>query len=83
MTWVITNQTQFYLHDDERLLDGLLRTGHEVSYQCKEGYCGSCRVKLLAQSNPVTYNTPPLAMTEDKDILACCCQLQGIVYLDI
>ncbi len=83
MTWVITNKTRFYLHDDESLLEGLVRTGHDVSYQCKEGYCGSCRVKMLAQSNPVTYQQPPLAMTDDKEILSCCCQVQGIVYLDI
>ncbi len=37
MTWVMTSKKQFYLHDDESLLDGLLRTGHDINYQCKEG----------------------------------------------
>ncbi len=83
MTWVITNKTNFYLHDSETLLEGLLRTGHDINYQCKEGYCGSCRIKVLAQSEPITYPKPPLAITDDSHILSCCCQVQGVVYLDL
>lgn len=81
MTWVITNQTQFYLHEDESLLDGLLRTGHDVEYQCKSGYCGSCRLRVVASSHPISYLEPPLAMIEDDEILPCCCQIQGVLKL--
>ncbi|WP_019673400.1 class I ribonucleotide reductase maintenance protein YfaE [Psychrobacter lutiphocae] len=81
MTWVITAKTRFYLHDGESLLDGLLRTGHDINYQCKEGYCGSCRVTLTAASYPVTYAKPPLAMIDDSEILPCCCQIQGVIRL--
>lgn len=41
----------------ETLLDGLERTGHEVEYQCRSGYCGMCRLTLLDGS--VTYAEPP------------------------
>lgn len=81
MTWVFTSKTRFYLHEDETLLDGLLRTGHDVNFQCREGYCGSCRVKLTASSYPVHYATPPLAMVENNEILACCCQVKGMIHL--
>lgn len=30
MTWVVTSKQRFYLHDSETLLDGLLRTGHDI-----------------------------------------------------
>jgi len=81
MTWVFTSKTRFYLHDDETLLDGLLRTGHDINYQCREGYCGSCRLKLTASSFPITYAEPPLAMIERGEILACCCQVKGMIHL--
>ena len=60
MTWVMTSKKQFYLHDDESLLDGLLRTGHDINYQCKEGYCGSCRIKRIASSHVIDYPFEPL-----------------------
>lgn len=81
MTWVFTSKKRFYLHDDETLLDGLLRTGHDISYQCREGYCGSCRVTLSHASFPVTYAEPPLAMIEQGEILACCCKVKGLIHL--
>ena len=81
MTWVFTSKKRFYLHDDETLLDGLLRTGHDINYQCREGYCGSCRVTLNHSSFPVTYAEPPLAMIEQGEILACCCKVKGMIHL--
>ncbi|WP_201526646.1 MULTISPECIES: class I ribonucleotide reductase maintenance protein YfaE [Psychrobacter] len=82
MTWVVTNKMTFYLHDDESLLDGLLRTGHKVDYQCKEGYCGSCRIRQVTSSQPIDYPFAPLAMIEDNEILPCCCRVQGVVYIN-
>ena len=82
MTWVMTSKQQFYLHDDESLLDGLLRTGHEVNFQCKKGYCRSYRVRSIASSNTDDYPFPPLAMIADDEILPCCCRVKGVIYID-
>lgn len=82
MTWVMTSKMQFYLHEEESLLDGLLRTGHEVNYQCREGYCGSCRVRNVSSSHPITYPFVPLAMVEADEILPCCCRVQGVIHID-
>ena len=82
MTWVTTSKMRFYLHDDESLLDGLLRTGHEVNFQCREGYCGSCRVQKLSSSHEVDYPFAPLAMIEDNEILPCCCRVKGVIHID-
>lgn len=82
MTWVKTSQTQFYLHEDETLLDGLLRTGHDVAFQCREGYCGSCRVRLVSGSHPIDYPTPPLAMIDEDEILPCCCRVKGVIHIN-
>lgn len=83
MAWVITSQTRFYLHDDETLLEGLLRTGHQVEFQCQSGYCGSCRVKCVQASHPITYDENPLAMIEDNDILPCCCKVVGVLTIEL
>ncbi len=82
MTWVTTSKMRFYLHADESLLDGLLRTGHEVNFQCREGYCGSCRVQILSSSHKVDYPFVPLAMLEDNEILSCCCRVQGVIHIN-
>ena len=82
MTWVMTSKKQFYLDDDESLLDGLLRTGHDINYQCKEGYCGSCRIKRIASSHVIDYPFEPLAMIEEDEILPCCCRVQGVIYIN-
>ena len=57
----------------ESLLDALERTGHHVEYQCRSGYCGSCRVELKAGS--VDYEKPPLAFLKNDEILPCCCRV--------
>ena len=56
---ITTHDYSFELKEGESLLDALARTGHEVEYQCRAGYCGSCRVKLLSGS--VDYADLPLA----------------------
>lgn len=33
--------------EDKSLLDVLLEAGYQVSYRCKNGYCGNCGVLVL------------------------------------
>lgn len=76
---ITTSLTQFVLLDGESILDGLLRTGHDVNYQCKAGYCGSCRVKL--KEGEVEYHEEPLALVNEGEILPCCCTAKGDIRL--
>jgi len=71
---VITEDLVFSLNEEESLLEGLERTGHHIEYQCRSGYCGACRVVLLAGS--VSYDKPPLAFIADNQILPCCCRVE-------
>ena len=59
MTTVSTSDATFRLQEGETLLEGLERTGHDVEYQCRSGYCGTCRLKL--EAGKVSYTTAPLA----------------------
>lgn len=83
MAWVFTNNSRFYLHESESLLDGLLRTGHDISYQCKEGYCGACRVQRVKGSHAIDYPFEPLALISEDELLACCCIIRGFVRLNL
>lgn len=80
MTLITTHDKIFELQEGETLLEGLERTGHEVEYQCRSGYCGSCRVKLLA--GKVEYDDFPLAFIGPGEILPCCCKVVEPIALD-
>ncbi len=80
MPLITTHDKIFELQAGETLLEGLERTGHEVEYQCRSGYCGSCRVKIL--QGQVGYAGVPLAFVAPGEILPCCCQVTEDVRLD-
>ncbi|NLC37096.1 MAG: 2Fe-2S ferredoxin-like protein [Alcaligenaceae bacterium] len=80
MTTVTTTDLSFSLLQGESLLDGLERTGHEVEYQCRSGYCGACRLTLLDGS--VSYAEPPLAFIGQSEILPCCCTVTGPIRIE-
>jgi ferredoxin len=53
------------------LLESLEAQNIAVHYQCREGYCGSCRTQLL--EGEVHYTEEPMAWINDDEILPCCC----------
>ena len=53
------------------LLESLESQDIHIEYQCREGYCGSCRMKL--KEGDVHYTTEPMAWIDDDEILPCCC----------
>ncbi|NOL48894.1 class I ribonucleotide reductase maintenance protein YfaE [Pelistega europaea] len=81
MSLVITRSRSFVLQSNETLLEGLERTGHCVEYQCRSGYCGSCRTRI--NSGEVEYLSDPLAYIAQGEILPCCCVPVGTVSLDV
>ncbi|MBP6345308.1 MAG: 2Fe-2S ferredoxin-like protein [Neisseriaceae bacterium] len=78
----ITTQDSFFdLNEGETLLEGLERTGHEIDYQCRSGYCGACRTRLLSGS--VTYHQTPLAFVQAGEILPCCCTPAEDIHVNV
>lgn len=80
MPHITTRNTVFELQPDETLLEGLERTGHEVEYQCRSGYCGACRIKIC--SGRVSYAELPLAFVGPGEVLPCCCTVEEDLTLD-
>ncbi|PLL91046.1 2Fe-2S ferredoxin, partial [Klebsiella michiganensis] len=50
-------------------------------YQCREGYCGSCRLRLV--SGQVDWLTEPLAFVQPGEILPCCCRAKGDIEIEM
>lgn len=63
------------------VLEALEANQLETEYQCREGYCGSCRVRMV--HGEVCYFKQPLAWLEEQEILPCCCQARGDLELDL
>ncbi|MCB5190031.1 2Fe-2S ferredoxin-like protein [Methylobacillus arboreus] len=80
MSTVRSQHIGFNLTPHETLLEGLERTGHEVEYQCRAGYCGLCRVRLL--DGEVSYLEQPLAFVAADEILPCCCVPKSDIRVD-
>ncbi len=57
------------------LLAALESHNIDVEYRCREGYCGSCRTRLV--SGQVDWLTEPLAFIRPGEILPCCCRAKG------
>ncbi len=52
-----------------------------VEFQCREGYCGSCRMRLL--KGEVDYAETPLAFIQQGEILPCCCKARGEIEIEL
>ncbi|MFW2177017.1 MULTISPECIES: 2Fe-2S iron-sulfur cluster-binding protein [unclassified Moraxella] len=85
MAWIFTNSRQFYLHDGETLLAGLLRVGIVADHQCGEGYCGTCKLthQPLNSNSQIMYDNTPIFMLNEGEILPCSARIVGILQLDL
>lgn len=81
MGWVFDNDDKFYLHHNEILLDGLIRTQRQCAFECRQGYCGSCKTKIQLLSGSVRHKFTPLCLLNDDEILACCCMIDGTIKI--
>jgi len=79
---VTVNDMQTFCYGEEfSLLDSMEEHQIPVSYNCRGGYCGSCKVKLT--SGKVNWVQDSLVSLEPGEILACCCVPDGSISLTI
>ncbi len=78
---VQTLDSQLSVSAEDNLLDALISSGHEIEYQCRGGYCGACRTKVI--SGIVEYDEPPLAHLDSDEILPCCCRVKEALKLSV
>lgn len=63
------------------LIDVLEQHRVPVEYQCRSGYCGACRLRLV--KGRVAYRQAPLACLQQDEILPCCCMPVNDIELEL
>ncbi|WP_343153877.1 class I ribonucleotide reductase maintenance protein YfaE [Buchnera aphidicola (Mindarus keteleerifoliae)] len=64
------------------LLSILLLNQINIDYQCKKGYCGTCKVVLI--KGKILYQSfSPLAFLKPGEILSCCCIVEHNIEIKI
>ncbi|ACS84840.1 MULTISPECIES: class I ribonucleotide reductase maintenance protein YfaE [Musicola] len=81
VTLRISGAQLMYSDQHDSLLDALESQRVKVEYQCRSGYCGSCRLRLL--KGKVVYRETPLACLQQDEILPCCCRPLDDIELDM
>ena len=66
---------------DRTLLESIECHHIELHSHCREGFCGTCRTKLI--SGEVEYLIDPLAYIDDDEILPCCCKAISDVVIEL
>lgn len=78
----LLQSAQILAHDNQvSLLETLEQNDITHEYQCRSGYCGSCRVKM--KKGKVSYKESPLAFLNPDEILLCCCQVETDLELEL
>lgn len=80
MVIIKINDKILYPLPNETVLETLERYGYQPEYQCRQGYCGHCRLKLL--QGEVTYREFPLAYVRPGDFLACSCTAKTDIEIE-
>lgn len=78
---LVHSQKKIQHHNECSLLEQLEKQGIHHEYQCRSGYCGSCRV--IMRKGAVSYRSSPLAFTRPNEILLCCCQVEQDLELEL
>ena len=68
-----TRKVKLFPQRDRTVLQQLEDQGFQIPYQCREGYCGACRMTL--NSGRVEDVGEPIAFCGANDILACSCKV--------
>jgi ferredoxin len=79
---VIVNEHTVFDYDDEfSLLDSMEQHQVPVTYSCRGGYCGSCKIKLK-RGNVIAVQDS-LVPLQANEVLACCCVPDGPISIEV
>ena len=74
-----TDTRRIYVQAEETLLEAMERSEINCEYQCRQGYCGHCRMRLL--DGKICYRASVLAYAREGEILICSAKAQSDVQI--
>jgi ferredoxin len=77
----LTSGVELEFDSQANLLDTLEQAKQPVHYQCREGFCGACRCKLVSGS--IQYLHEPLAFVRQGEFLLCCSVPDGDIEIEL
>ncbi|MEM5535050.1 class I ribonucleotide reductase maintenance protein YfaE [Neptuniibacter pectenicola] len=77
----VNNHHTFYYQYETTLLDALEVQEIPAPYNCRGGYCGCCKVRLI--EGDVEYVQESLLDLQDDEILTCCCIPKTHIELEL
>ncbi|XBC40902.1 MAG: class I ribonucleotide reductase maintenance protein YfaE [Buchnera aphidicola (Nurudea yanoniella)] len=81
---IYNNNRIIYYKFKKTPLRVILQTNNiNIEYQCTQGYCGTCRIKLIKGTIYYKNKNVPLASQNPGDIFPCCCIAQGNIEIKI
>jgi ferredoxin len=64
---------------EQSILENLESAGVDANYQCRDGFCGSCRCQLL--SGTVSYQQIALGVLKAGEVLICIAKAESNIEL--
>ncbi|MBN3563356.1 class I ribonucleotide reductase maintenance protein YfaE [Aliamphritea spongicola] len=77
----VNHHGTFYYQYEFSLLDALEAQEIPAPYNCRGGYCGTCKVRLI--DGEVEQVQDALFDTVGDEILTCCCKPVGHIEIEI
>ena len=78
---MISVSGQVYNDTNGTLLQTLELNSAAPTSNCKSGFCGACRIKLLKGN--VEYIDEPIGFTNDGEVLPCVCKPKGDIEVEV
>lgn len=77
----VNHHHTFYYQYETTLLDSLEAQEIPAPYNCRGGYCGCCKVRLI--DGEVDYVQESLLDLQGDEILTCCCVPKTHIELEL
>ncbi|HXK00622.1 MAG TPA: class I ribonucleotide reductase maintenance protein YfaE [Buchnera sp. (in: enterobacteria)] len=65
------------------LLEILESYNIKVEYQCRQGYCGLCKIYLIKGTVASSLKFQPMAYLNPGEILPCCCKIKESIEIKL
>jgi ferredoxin len=63
------------------LLDSIEAQSLDIDYNCRAGFCGSCKAELVTGDIEYIQAPNPICSLQEDEILTCCCRPKTDVEL--